>query len=192
MVNIKIITSHSCIHCQKICRSAHGLRRHIKSCLKNPTLSRTDKLTNISESDNDDTDPTPRPDQHHTTKQNLPNLPQYIPLNRIPKHPWLNISNTDFVKQIDKTYDIVITWRKNLFKLPSGKAVKVFIKELTFWLEQFNIESQYEGIALKVFMLLLSLLLQKPSKSSKAKDNLKKLKERLKFWNEGDIASLVK
>ena len=124
--------------------------------------------------------------------QNAPNLPKFIPVIRTPTHPWHNLSNSEFVKHIDKAYNEIITWRKNPFKILSGKAVKDFIKELTFWIKKFNSDTQFHGIALKIFMLLPSLLLQKPSKDSKAKEHLKKLEERLKSWNEGDINILIR
>ena len=40
-------------------------------------------------------------------------------------------------------------------------------------------------------MTLTCLLLQKPSGNSKAKDNIKKLEERLKRWNEGDTEEII-
>ena len=60
----------------------------------------------------------------------------------------------------------------------------------TSWLEHFNRE--YKSIALKVYMILSSLLLQKPTRNSKARDHTKKLKERLSTWKGGGIMDLVK
>ena len=48
-----------------------------------------------------------------------------------------------------------------------------------------------EAIALKSAMILPALLLQKPSASSKAKDHIQCLDQRLKLWREGDINILV-
>ena len=45
--------------------------------------------------------------------------------------------------------------------------------------------------ALKVHMILPSLLLQKPNHNSKAKDHTKKLEERLSTWKGGRIMDLV-
>ena len=63
--------------------------------------------------------------------------------------------------------------------------------ELASWLRQYNVDSDCRAIALKVFFTLPSLLLQKPSKSSKAKDHLAKLVERLKMWQEGKLSELL-
>ena len=38
---------------------------------------------------------------------------------------------------------------------------------------------------------MLTLLLQKPSKNSKAKDYLKALQRRLKLWGKGNIKKIV-
>ena len=81
-------------------------------------------------------------------------------------------------KDINAVYDEIIHWKKNLFKVLSAKAGKNFILELAKWLEHYNTKSNYQNIALKVFMILPALLLQKPSKTSKAKDNSNKLEIR--------------
>ena len=81
---------------------------------------------------------------------------------------------------------------KNLFKLPSGKAVKLFITELTTWLHHYNQESQFHGIVLKVFMVLPAMIMKTPSKSSKAKEHLIKLDEGLKLWKDGRISDLMR
>ena len=44
---------------------------------------------------------------------------------------------------------------------------------------------------IKVFMTLPCLLLQKPSKNSKAKDHTKKREERLRLWKEGNIIDII-
>ena len=63
---------------------------------------------------------------------------------------------------------------------------------LTSPLNHFNRGTNFQGIAIKVFMILPSLLLQKPSKTSKAKDHLKKLDERLAMWRTGKIDELLR
>ena len=57
-------------------------------------------------------------------------LPLYQPNNIYPDTEWHNISGKEFVDFINRTYDI-IHWRKDLFKLPAGKASRIFINELT-------------------------------------------------------------
>ena len=114
------------------------------------------------------------------------------PDNIYPDTEWDNISGKEFVDFINRTYDNIIHWRKNLFKLPAGKASRIFINELTIWLDHYNRSTPFKSIELKVFMTLPCLLLQKPSRNSKAKDHSKALEDRLKLWNEGKIDMLVK
>ena len=52
-------------------------------------------------------------------------------------------------------------------------------------------ESTLETIALKCAMILLSLLLQKPHKTSKAKDQIRYLEHRMGLWEAGDMDALL-
>ena len=74
-----------------------------------------------------------------------------------------------FKETINKTYDEICHYRRNILKIPSEKIGKMFIEELTFWLRQFNSSTIFNSVALKVFMILPSLMLQKPSLRPKAK-----------------------
>ena len=73
-----------------------------------------------------------------------------------------------------------------------GKASRLFISELTMWLDHYNRSTSFKSIALKVFMTLPCLILQKPSCNSKAKDHAKALDERLKLWNDGNLDRLFR
>ena len=111
-----------------------------------------------------------------------PDLPLHNKVNLIPNSDINYTTGGVFTNTIQSAYNEIIHWRKNLFKLPSGKAAKLFITELT---------TEFHGIALKVFMVLPAMIMQKPSKSSKAKEHLIKLDERLKLWKEGRISDLM-
>ena len=76
------------------------------------------------------------------------------------------------------------TGEKNCSKFLPVKLV-VLINELTIWLDHYNISTPFKSITLKVFITLPCLLLQKPSRNSKAKGHSKTLEDRLKLWNEG-------
>ena len=97
-----------------------------------------------------------------------------------------------FLKTVNSIYDEIVHFRRNVFNIPSGKAGKNFIAELTFWLRQFNSPSHLNSISLKVFMILPSLMLQKPSAKSKAKEHSTCLSRRLDLWKNGDLGILVK
>ena len=78
-----------------------------------------------------------------------------------------------------------------MFKLPSGKAGKAFIKLLTEWLMKFNNKDEFMGIALTVYMTLPMILLQKPSSRSKAKDNSMSLLRRIEWFQNGNFDWLL-
>ena len=102
-------------------------------------------------------------------------LPPYQQVNMVPNRDVNGHQGEAFVSLVNEAYNKIIKWRKNLFKLPSGKAAKGYITELTKWIDHYNKGTDLHAIALKVFHILPALLLQKPSKNSKAKEHLQKL-----------------
>ena len=53
----------------------------------------------------------------------LPSYKSYLPLNT----EWHEYSGDQFVSLINSTYDDIINWRKNSFKLSDGTASRLFI-----------------------------------------------------------------
>ena len=51
-------------------------------------------------------------------------------------------------------------------------------------------KSALRAIALKCFMIMPHLLLQKPAKDSKAKDHSNAMKQRMVLWQRGDFTSI--
>ena len=93
---------------------------------------------------------------------------------------------------VESFYEKLVFMKKNLFNLPSGNAGKLFIREVTFWLKQFNsLNSKYNSMAMKVFMVLPGLLLQKPFQASKCKDHTEALSRRLEMWKRRDMKGLA-
>ena len=74
--------------------------------------------------------------------------------------------------------------------LPSGVAGKRYVEEVTHLVELW-IQDTLKSISLKAIHAMPAFLLQKPSKSSKAKDHLQALERRIKLWDEGDIEGLL-
>ena len=105
------------------------------------------------------------------TSKISPNLPQFdvhrseITANKF----WGKISHHRFCEEINNIYNEVVHFRRNIFNLPSGGAGKHFIEELTFWLKQFNSNSDLNSVALKAFMVLPSVVLQNPQQHPRAK-----------------------
>ena len=84
---------------------------------------------------------------------------------------WGKIPGTEFNNQICIAYEQIVYWKRNLFLVPTGNAGKTFIKETTKLINHFVDDSAMKCIAMKALMVMPALLLQKPSKSSKAKDH---------------------
>ena len=97
------------------------------------------------------------------------NLPLYTNTSSVVKSSTNSLNGHEFVETIHRVYEEIVQWRKNLFKLPSGSAAKMFRRELTLWLEHFNRGSECKSIALKVYMILPL------TRNSKARDHTKKL-----------------
>ena len=90
-----------------------------------------------------------------------PNLPDYeVFPTEIKNKTWGNISHESFCDIINGVYDEIVHFRRNIFNVPSGRAGKAFIEELTFWIKQFNSNSDLNSVALKAFMVLPTLILQ--------------------------------
>ena len=175
--------SHECDICQQTFPSFRGLKIHRAACIKkhppNPGLQPPDPTLQAQV-------------PHHAAATPTPDIPGYTPVNPLPSKPMNNTTGSKFAQQISIAYDTIIKWRPNMMKLPSGKAAKEYIRELTTWLEHFNNNTEFAPIALKVYHTLPSLMLQKPSRNSKSKEHLKKLEERLAMWKNGDIETLLK
>ena len=126
------------------------------------------------------------------TNMDLPRI-EIVPNSPKTRNNWGNTPYNEFTMQVDKIYEEIVHMRSNIFKIPLGKAGKKYIKELTFWLRQFNSpKSELNSIALKAFMSLPTLILQKPSPKSKAKEHSECTSRRLLLWKNGDLDLLMK
>ena len=92
---------------------------------------------------------------------------------------------------IELAYSKIVHWHPNIFKLPSGNASKHFIDELTNLFNSYNEGSVTESFTITSAMVFPALIVQKPSRESKAKDNLRCLERRLTLWRDGDLSNLL-
>ena len=175
--------AHQCELCDRSFETERGLNRHLNHC-------RRQRIAEI-----------PQPPAEFRELDdgigldgfvNEPYLPDFQEVDIIPTRPCNNIDGQVFASSIVDIYNECVKWRKNLFKLPSGGAAKEFVKEMSHWLEQFNRTTDFQGIALKVYMVLPSLLLQKPGPKSKAKEHLAILSHRLELWKKGELSELLR
>ena len=75
--------------------------------------------------------------------------------------------------------------------LPSGAVGKRYVEEVTRLMELCTQDTPLKSISLKAIHAMPALLLQKPSKSSKARDHLQALERRIKLWDEDNIKGLL-
>ena len=86
-----------------------------------------------------------------------------------------NLISLTILELIDNAYNEIVKWRKNLFLVLTGNKGNELIGELANWLEQFKKNSTFTGISIKAYIVLPSLLFQKPSAYSKTKDHIDNL-----------------
>ena len=84
-----------------------------------------------------------------------------------------------------------LRWTKNFFRVPLGRIGKSLVEEIGRLLLQYNSDPDWEALALKAVIVVLPLLLQKPSRTSKTKDHKLHLERRLDLWKKGLISKLV-
>ena len=173
---------HQCLTCKRSFRTEKGLKQHSRHCkfkqqkqLIQPTPTAAITAT---------------PDKVPTPNKNIdPHAKEFQPEN-IAKYRWGRVDDKTFEKDLHFIYEKIVYWRKNLFLLPTGKAGKRYIDEITRLLNAWEQDSAIKHIAFKAIMVMPNLLLQKPSKKSKSKDHLKALDRRLHLWEDGNLIEL--
>ena len=75
--------------------------------------------------------------------------------------------------------------------LPSGAAGKRYVEEVTRLMKLWIQNTPMKSISLKAVHVMPALLLEKPSKSSKAKYHLQALERNIKWWDEDNIEGLL-
>ena len=119
-------------------------------------------------------------------------LPDFQPAKEIDTATWGHLKGHEVKIALEDAYNEIITWRKNLFKVPSGKHGKALISEVKDLINHYVTSTSLESVAMTALMVIFPLLLQKPTKKSKTKDHNRFLEKRLQWWREGNISSLIK
>ena len=123
--------------------------------------------------------------------ESSPQHPNFHPMSE-PSFMWGCHDGKTFCKIVDTAYNEAVHWRRNIFKIPSGRIGKQFTKEMARLFKSYARISWLECITLKAAMLMPVLLLQKPSRSSKAQDHAEQLERRLRVWLDGGIEELIR
>ena len=117
-------------------------------------------------------------------------LPQFAEISH-PNFRWGSVDGTTFINLIDKAYDEIVHWRRNLFEIPRGNAGSSMVREVSRLLEAYSNASAMESVALKAAMVFPALMLQRPHPKNKAKLHVVRLEDRLRLWIEGEIDILL-
>lgn len=78
-----------------------------------------------------------------------------------------------------------------MFSVPSDSSRKLLVLELSRLYQAYAEHSSLKLIALKACLVLVALVLQKLSQTSKNKDHVNLLNHRLALWKEGKVSSLL-
>ena len=78
-----------------------------------------------------------------------------------------------------------------IFRIPSGKIGKLFVREIVFLFKGYNEAAGLESIALRAAMVMPALLLQKCNPRMKTSEVKKCLERRIEMWKKGQIDELV-
>ena len=169
--------SHIYCNCDRSFYSSHGLKQHQRSCQSRNNTPTDRESTETIE------------DSQFSTKTSIS---ADEPSKQSVKYIWGKYKDHEFEKHLSQVYEIAMFWRKNLFLLPSGKAGRKFIGEVSRLMSEWLHDSPLKDIAFKAIMVMPSLLLQKPSQKSKSKDHLRALVRRLELWESGEVMELLK
>ena len=155
--------AYECTGCKRSFKTKRGLKQHQRSC----TVMSTQE------------------DQSHDIETQNLNVTSNVVFQ------WGEVDGKDFIESVEKIYEKIVYWKKNLFLLPSGKAGKTFIDHIVKLLNSWVEGTALQDIAFKAVMIMPSLLLQKPSKNSKAKEHLNNLERRMELWEKGYLMELL-
>ena len=117
-------------------------------------------------------------------------LPVYDGLPE-PSFVWGKLDGSSATDIIQSCYEEVVHWRRNIFKVPTGKAGNQFVRELSRLFRGYAEGSALESISLYAVMLMPALLLQKPHSKSKSKEHVTHLERRLALWTNGEFDELL-
>ena len=118
-------------------------------------------------------------------------LPEFVPCSQ-PHFRWGEEADAaTFIQNVKDAYKEIVTWRKNIFFVPSGKVGRKFVSELSRLFRAYGGSSALESISLMAAMILPALVLQKPTPKAKAKALTGYLERRLALWEKGDIPALL-
>ena len=92
---------------------------------------------------------------------------------------------------LEEAHAKITSWKSNFFQMPRNATGKEAIKEMTRLLNLFNNKTAWEPVAIHLLIVFITLMLQKPAKTSKMKQNTAYLKKRLDLWRDGSLSAIM-
>ena len=109
-----------------------------------------------------------------------------------PQLEWNGKSGTSLIDVVEKAYQKIIHFKQNnLFHPPMGKSLCTMIDEMVKLFTAYNDDKPAQRIALKMIMIMPSLLQQKEFWKSKTKDDNKAFNRRIAAWMRGEYEALL-
>ena len=156
------VNDDRCVYCHRTFASQRGLQQHLRSC---KDKKKHDKNTPVVEVETSEEEAQPAARQ--------PVIGSDVEQQQAGEGAiWGQHSEADLTQIVNGIYEEVVTFQKNLFKLPSGAAGKRFLKEKTRLIDTWTEEKQpLCKISLKMVMVMPAILMQKPCSKSTAKQH---------------------
>eukprot|EP00116_Pleurobrachia_bachei_P002344 sb/3462606/ len=105
---------------------------------------------------------------------------------------WGDYTSGELHEVFESLSEATANWIPNLFPVPFSTVGKNFIEELTRLITGFTHNPNAEIYALSAAVLAPTLLLQKPSRTSKNKAHMEILERRLEMWKRGEFKELLR
>ena len=104
---------------------------------------------------------------------------------------WNDVDGVSFSSPVKSCYDVVVHWRRNVFKVPFRKVGASFVREQARLFQAHSDSSTLESVALYAALIMPPLLLQRPPGKHRTRELSRHLERRLSIWKSGDLASLL-
>ena len=116
------------------------------------------------------TDQHPSPDDLFHDSQPSYDLPAFVPLPK-PDFRWSDsVDGPTFIELVNRAYKEVVHWKQNI-SVPSGKAGRAFVFELSRMFRAYGESNAMNVVALTAAMVFPALL-QKPHSKAKVKEHI--------------------
>ena len=105
---------------------------------------------------------------------------------------WNGRQGKEFENLIDSIYEEIIYFKKyNIFEPSQSNTLGQLVKEMTNLITHYNVDAPISKLALKIIMIMPSLLLRKLHPKVKPQENNEAFKRRMKLLADGKFEELM-